>query len=93
MTGTPKAFDSTKVILDPPSFRAPESTADPFTIYIEILKDYLAFFLPSEGLDYEVVVPKMAVPSRRHVLSPRPKGDPSAPKRLLGRSWNIFVAK
>lgn len=81
-----KHFESSKLL-------TPESTADPLTLYIEVLKVYLSFFLPSEKIDYTIRELGASTLHKRDPFLSRVKHNTSTAENLVGKSWNTFIAK
>jgi hypothetical protein len=71
----------------------PEYTADSITIYVELLKTYLAFFLPSARVDYPFKESNASYAAVLNIMSPKEGEMCLSSEKLIGKSWNIFVAK
>jgi hypothetical protein len=79
-TETLGSFDMTAKAFESLQKWKPEYTADSMTIYIELLKEYLAFFLP--------------IPNQNITTSSPQRGQTSISSgKFIGRSWNLFTAK
>jgi hypothetical protein len=94
-TETLGSFDMTAKAFESLQKWKPEYTADSMTIYIELLKEYLAFFLPSVAIDYPSRESDLYhIPNQNITTSSPQRGQTSISSgKFIGRSWNLFTAK